>query len=110
MNPMRQLHKAIWASLLIFSCIRFACDVHSVTHFSAMIATGLPLLLAIWSENKSSDVSFHAILVYTLCAVASAISLAQWKVLNEASPIDALIPLCSGIVWFSHQRREKHEG
>lgn len=109
MNSLRQLHKVLWVILLTFSCIRFIYDMGSVTHFSAMVATSLPLILTIWSQNRSADVSFHSILVYTLCAVALAISLAQWKVLNEASPFDALIPLCAGIVWFSHQKRENHQ-
>ena len=85
-------------------------ETASVSLFAAMIACGLPLLGALASERKVLDQSFLTILMVTVCAVASAIALAQWKVLNEASPIDALIPMCSGIVWFSHQRREKHEG
>jgi hypothetical protein len=109
MNERKQLHKIIWSLLLLFSSVRFAFDVGAVTHFAAMIASGLPIVLSTWSDRQQLDQSFLSILMMTICAVAVGIALAQWKVLNNGQPFDAAIPIIVGIVWNSHQNCEKRK-
>ena len=44
----------------------------------------------------------------TICSVAAAIALAQWKVLGNGAPHDVIIPVVSGIVWILHAQRKKN--
>ena len=108
MIELDQLYKIIWTLLLLASSIQFGMDTTSVTHFSAMIASALPLVGVLGSERKKLDQGFLSILMMTICSVAAAIALAQWKVLGNGAPHDALIPVASGIGWILHARRKKN--
>lgn len=107
MIELDQLYKIIWSLLLLASSIQFGMDTASVTHFSAMIASALPLVGIFGSERKNLDQGFLSILMVTICSVAAAIALAQWKVLGNGAPHDAVIPVASGIVWILHARQKK---
>ena len=108
MIELDQLYKIIWSLLLLASSIQFGMDTASVTHFSAMIASALPLVGVLGSERKKLDQGFLSILMMTICSVAAAIALAQWKVLGNGAPHDVIIPVVSGIVWILHAQRKKN--
>jgi hypothetical protein len=100
----KRLYKIVWLLLFVLSACRFMLETASVSLFAAMIACGLPLLGALASERKVLDQSFLTILMVTVCAVASAIALAQWKVIGNGTPLDALIPCAAGTLWLIHQK------
>ncbi|MBV42144.1 MAG: hypothetical protein CL834_03840 [Crocinitomicaceae bacterium] len=100
----KRIYKIVWTALILISSLRFGAEIKSVTHFSALIASALPLIGALASEKKELDQSFLTILITTACGVAASIALAQWKVMGNGSPLNALVPLTAGIVWLVHQK------
>ncbi len=97
-------YKIIWTALIVISAVRFGLETTSVTHFSALIASALPLVGALASEKKKLDQDFLTILMITVSAVAAAIALAQWKVIGKGSPLNVTVPLIAGIAWLLHQK------
>jgi hypothetical protein len=100
----KRIYKFVWTVLILISTVRFGAETESVTHFSALIASAIPLIGALASEKKELDQSFLTILITTACAVAASIALAQWKVLGNGSPLNVMVPLTAGIVWLIHQK------
>lgn len=110
MHKSQRILQALWTLLLGAAFTGFAQAPASVGWLLASIAALVPLCISLALNGPQWDRSFLGIAVYSLGFVAMAVCLGQWAVLN-ASPAElALMPFCSLLLWFVHERKRTPQG
>lgn len=107
---MIQLHRiliTVWILMGMWSAASFLSEVSSVSWFSILLSSVVPLGCSVFAKNKSADLSFFSILVYSLCGVAVLIVLAQSKMFSNISVANVALPIGSGLLWMTFHKSMK---